>query len=158
MQKLSDVFRGLDAEGVLKDLLNVHEITEMGDELIHSCRLPFGMHKNGDASPSASLNKKDLVFNCFTCGGGSIVWLVQNVLDIDRDTALAELKNYSSGLKLIPIEEFMDKLNKLFTDEESKRYEIPIYNERILTVGLVFLITLLIEGSAKKFRFKCKQG
>jgi len=132
MQKLSDVFRGLDAEGVLRDLLNVHEITEMGDELIHSCRLPFGMHKNGDANPSASLNKKDLVFNCFTCGGGSIVWLVQNVMDIDRDSALAELKNYASGLKVIPIEEFMDKLNKLFTDEETKRYEIPIYNEKIL--------------------------
>jgi len=133
MMKLSDVFRGLDAEGVLRDLLNVHEITEMGDELIHSCRLPFGMHKNGDSNPSASLNRKDLVFNCFTCGGGSIVWLVQNVLDIDRDSALAELKNYSSGLKVIPIEEFMEKLNKLFTDEETKKYEIPVYNEKILS-------------------------
>ena len=158
MQKLSDVFRGLDAEGVLKDLLNVHEITEMGDELIHSCRLPFGMHKNGDASPSASLNKKDLVFNCFTCGGGSIVWLVQNVLDIDRDTALAELKNYSSGLKLIPIEEFMDKLNKLFTDEESKRYEIPIYNERILNRWSGISDYLIDRGVSKEVQIQMQTG
>ena len=133
MMNLSEVFRGLDAEGVLRDLLNVHEITEMGDELVHSCKLPLGMHKNGDINPSASLNRKDLVFNCFTCGGGSIVWLVQNVLDIDRDSALAELKNYATGLKLVPIEEFIEKLNKLFIDEEAKKYEIPVYNERILS-------------------------
>jgi DNA primase len=158
MMKLSDVFRGLDAEGVLKDLLNVHEITEMGDELIHSCKLPFGMHKNGDVNPSASLNKKDLVFNCFTCGGGSIVWLVQNVLDIDRDTALAELKNYASGLKVIPIEEFMEKLNKLFTDEDIKKYEIPVYNERIINRWVGSSDYLTSRGVTEEVQRKMRTG
>lgn len=156
--KLSEVFRGLDAEGVLRDLLNVHEISEMGDELIHSCKLPFGMHKNGDVNPSASLNRKDLVFNCFTCGGGSIVWLVQNVMDVDRDTALAELKNYSSGLKVIPIEEFMEKLNKLFTDEETKKYEIPVYNERILNRWVCTSDYLTSRGVTEKVQQKMRTG
>jgi DNA primase len=156
--KLSDVFRGLDAEGVLRDLLNVHEINEVGDELIHSCRLPFGMHKNGDTNPSASLNKNELVFNCFTCGGGSIVWLVQNVLDIDRDSAIAELKNYASGLKVVPIEEFMDKLNKLFTDEEKKKYEIPIYNERILNRWVRTSDYLTSRGVSEKVQDQMQTG
>jgi DNA primase len=158
MMKLSDVFRGLDAEGVLRDLLNVHEITEMGDELIHSCKLPFGMHKNGDANPSASLNKSDLVFNCFTCGGGSIVWLIQNVLDIDRDSAIAELKNYASGLKVIPIEEFMDKLNKLFTDEDTKKYEIPVYNERIINRWVGSTDYLTSRGVTEKVQREMRTG
>ena len=158
MIKLSDIFKGLDAEGVLKDLLNVHEITEMGDELIHSCKLPFGMHKNGDVNPSASLNRKDLVFNCFTCGGGSIVWLVQNVLDIDRDSALAELKNYSSGLKIIPIEEFIEKLNKLFTNEEVRRYEIPIYNEKILNRWVQTSDYLTSRGVSEQVQKEMRTG
>jgi len=132
MIKLSDVFRGLDAEGVLRDLIGAHEIIENGNELIHSCKLPFGMHKNGDSNPSASLNRESLLFNCFTCGGGSIVWLVQNCLDVDRDTAAAELKNYADGLKVLPIEDFMDRLNKMFANEAQSRFDIPVYNERIL--------------------------
>ena len=129
---LKDSFLGLDAEDVLRDLIGAHEIIPNGDELIHSCKLPFGMHKNGDQNPSASLNKETLLFNCFTCGGGSIIWLVQNCLDVDRDTAIAELKNFADGVKVVPIEKFIEKLNKMFEEEKSGRVEVPVYNDRIL--------------------------
>ena len=120
MTSLSEVFQGLDAYGVLQDLIGVTEIYEDGNpsELRHSCKLPFGMHKNGDANPSASLNADTLLFNCFTCGGGSIIWLVQNCMDISRDDAIAELQNYATGLKHMPVEQFMERLGKLFDDEK----------------------------------------
>jgi len=132
MKKLSDLFTGLDAEGVLRDLVGAHEIIYSGNELIHSCRLPFGMHKNGDSNPSASLNSETLLFNCFTCGGGSIIWLVQNCMDIDREEAIFELKSYAQGLKALPVEEFITKLNKLFTNESEQSYDIPSYSTKIL--------------------------
>jgi len=130
---LKDSFLGLSAEDVLRDLIGAHEIIYNGDELIHSCKLPFGMHRNGDQNPSASLNRETLLFNCFTCGGGSIIWLVQNCLDVDRDTAIAELKNFADGVKVVPIEKFIEKLNKMFEEEKSNRVEVPVYNDRILT-------------------------
>ena len=130
---LKEVFPGLDAEDVLRDLIGTHEITYNDNELIHSCRLPFGMHKNGDQNPSASLNRETLLFNCFTCGGGSIIWLVQNCLDVDRDTAIDELKNYAQGVKTIPVEKFLEKLNKMFEEEKRSRVEVPVYNDRILS-------------------------
>ena len=132
MLSLTDIFVGLDAEDVLRDLIGAHEIIGNDVELIHSCKLPFGMHKNGDQNPSASLNRETLLFNCFTCGGGSIIWLVQNCLDISRDDAIAELKNYADGVKVVPIEKFLEKLNKMFEEEKSERVEIPVYNDRIL--------------------------
>jgi len=158
MIKLSDVFRGLDAEGVLRDLIGAHEIIENGNELIHSCKLPFGMHKNGDSNPSASLNRESLLFNCFTCGGGSIVWLVQNCLDIDRDTAIAELKNYADGLKVIPIEEFVDKLNKMFINEASSKFDIPVYNERILERWITPTDYLTDRGVSVEVQKEMKTG
>jgi DNA primase len=91
------------------------------------------MHKNGDSNPSASLNRETLLFNCFTCGGGSIIWLVQNCLDISRDDAIAELKNFADGVKVVPVEKFLEKLNKLFEEEKRSRVEIPVYNDRILS-------------------------
>jgi len=52
------------------------QVTSAG-EMIHSCPLPFGGHKNGDASASASLNYLKLSFNCFGCGSsGGLLWLI----------------------------------------------------------------------------------
>ena len=158
MIKLSDVFRGLDAEGVLRDLIGAHEIIENGNELIHSCKLPFGMHKNGDSNPSASLNRESLLFNCFTCGGGSIVWLVQNCLDVDRDTAAAELKNYADGLKVVPIEDFIDRLNKMFANEAQSRFDIPVYNERILDRWITSTDYLTERGVSLRVQKEMKTG
>ena len=132
MTSLTEIFNGLDAEGVLVDLIGARNINDTGDELIHSCQLSFGLHKNGDSNPSASLNKNTLLFNCFTCGGGSIIWLVENVLGISRDQAIIELRNYIKGVKVLPLESFLEKLNKTFSKAENAALYIPIYNDKIL--------------------------
>jgi len=130
---LVDLFPGLNAREVLQDILGVTNFAaENGVEIIHSCPLPFGMHKNGDANPSASLNSSSLLFNCFTCGGGSIIWLVQNCLDISRDDAIAVLKNEVKALKAVPVEKFIERLEKLFEVEKSSAIEVPHYSETLL--------------------------
>ena len=129
---LREIFAGLDARVVLQDILGVNELIENGDEYIHSCPLPFGMHKNGDRNPSASLNRETLLFNCFTCGGGSAIWLVQNCLNVDRDDAIAILKNEVATLKVVSIEDFINKLEGVFACAETKAVEIPHYSENIL--------------------------
>lgn len=129
---LAELFSGLDARSVLQDIIGVHEIIENGDELIHRCPLPFGIHKNGDSNPSASLNRETLLFNCFTCGGGSVIWLVQNCLNVTKDDAIAILKNEVAELKVVSVEDFIEKLEGVFTNDEAKTIEIPHYSENIL--------------------------
>lgn len=129
---LKEIFHGLDAYFVLQDMIGVGEIIENGDECIHSCPLPFGMHKNGDSSPSASLNKETLLFNCFTCGGGSVIWLVQNCLNISREDAIAKLKNEVAELKVISVEDFIERLEGVFVSKHQDTADIPIYSDTIL--------------------------
>ena len=129
---LKEIFQGLDARLVLQDMLGVGEIIENGDEYIHSCPLPFGVHKNGDRSPSASLNKETLLFNCFGCGGGSVIWLVQNCLNISKDDAIAKLKNEVVELKLVPVEDFINRLEGVFSSNPEDRTDIPHYSDTIL--------------------------
>jgi len=57
---------------------------------------------------------------------------VENCLDISRDNAITELKNYAEGVKTVPVEKFIEKLNKMFEEEKRSRVEVPIYNDRIL--------------------------
>jgi len=130
--QLKEIFAGLDARVVLQDILGVGEIHENGDELIHSCPLPFGVHKNGDRSPSASLNKETLLFNCFGCGGGSVIWLAQNVLGVDRDEAISILKNEVVELKVVAIEDFIKRLEGVFGSGPCGFVEIPHYSDNII--------------------------
>jgi len=129
---LSEIFTNLDARVVLQDILGVGEIIENGDEYIHSCPLPFGVHKNGDRSPSASLNKETLLFNCFGCGGGSVIWLVQNCLNITREEAIARLKNEVVELKIVPVEDFINRLEGVFEHQAEEHTDIPVYSDTIL--------------------------
>lgn len=130
--QLSEIFNGLDAYVVLQDILGVNEIHESGDELIHSCHLNIGNHKNGDRSPSASLNKDTLLFNCFTCGGGSVIWLVQNSLGITREEAIAVLMGEVHGTAIIPIEDFIKRLEGVFDVKPRESNDIPIYSDTLL--------------------------
>lgn len=36
-----------------------------------------GLHENGDRNPSFGFNDEKLAFNCFSCGGGNVIQLVQ---------------------------------------------------------------------------------
>lgn len=129
---LEELSQSLDTEGLLRDLCGVGEIYENGSELSHSCKLPFGLHQNGDQNPSASLNKESLLFNCFTCGGGSIFWLVENILDISLEQAIVKVREYSTG-STITYEDFVEKLvNKLSTEKPNGRFDIPFYSPKIL--------------------------
>jgi len=156
--QLSEIFPGLNARDFIQDVLGVTEIIENGVELIHSCRLPFGMHKNGDRNPSASLNFETLLFNCFTCGGGSIIWLVQNCLDISREEAINILKNEVTGLKTVPVEKFLEKLDKLFTEEKEARVDIPVYNEKILNRWVSVTDYLTSRGVSTEVQREMRTG
>jgi len=127
-----DIAVNIDAYSLLQDLCGINEINESGNELIHSCRLPFGLHKNGDQNPSASLNKETLMFNCFTCGGGSVFWLVENILDITFNQALARVKEYSTG-SFVDYDKFIDRLKaNLSQGSPEGKVDIPVYSQNIL--------------------------
>ena len=131
---LREIFPGLDARAVLEDIVGARNIIDDGgEEIIHSCPLPFGMHKNGDSNPSASLNRETLLFNCFTCGGGSVIWLVQHCLNVSRDEAIAVLKDEVTDLMLLDVDNFINKLEEMFKEHDENEIEIPVYSDVILS-------------------------
>ncbi len=156
---LNDVFPGLDVENLLEDLLGATNLQTSNNEIIHSCVLNFGLHGHGDQNPSASINKETLLFNCHVCGGGTIIWLVQNVLDISKNDAINRIKNYSEMLRPIPVEQFIVKLDKLFKSQEvSQELLIPRYSERILDEWVQPSEYLLERGVSYEVQKEMKTG
>lgn len=103
-------------------------------EIIHSCCLPFGAHRNGDRSPSASLNFKKLTYNCLGCGSsGGLMWFIA----VCRGHDGAEVKTWleqETGLHGNPIE--WPKIEKMVAEIYSRKIEgpppIPSYARSVL--------------------------
>lgn len=145
-----------DAEEFLRDTLGAKNITRHNDELIHSCLLPFGLHRNGDRNPSASLNEDKFVYNCFSCGGGSLLWATQNILQISRDEALRILQarvspsNFSTS-------KFIEHLEKLWNDEVEDLV-LPRYSSKMLEPWLCYSEYLDKRGVSREVQKLMKTG
>lgn len=70
-----------EKERLCRSLLAEFGVTQIrpgpNGELVHSCCLPFGRHKNDDNNPSASLNYLKLTYICRGCGNsGGLLWFI----------------------------------------------------------------------------------
>jgi DNA primase len=101
-------------------------------ELIHSCVLPFGLHKHGDSHPSASLNYKKLVYNCQGCeNAGGLLWFI----GVCRGVEGPEARQWLNKQTGIGEEQDLSVLLAYFDEVYAKRPEvvpIPKLSERVL--------------------------
>ena len=98
--------------------LGAQNMRESGDEIWHSCLLPFGLHAHGDRNPACSINWEKMVVNCFVCGGGGFGWWVSHVKGFDHAgearqwVAKQSVVAADDGEALSRIGEFLDELAK----------------------------------------------
>lgn len=119
------------AEEFLRDVLGAQNISERGDQLHHSCLLPFDMHPNGDRNPSAALNTDLLLYNCFSCGGGTLLWATELILGISSKDARALIGHNLSPLNLTR-EQGMQELYAIEQQWEKRQVNMPNYTMRII--------------------------
>jgi hypothetical protein len=128
-----------EKERLCRDLLEefgatVARTTDKG-ELVHSCVLPYGLHSHGDRNPSASLNYKTLLYNCYACGGGGLLWFIGVCRGTSGTEARKWLSNQSGGgtdeQSLSSLLEFFDEA---YGQGSKKRPEpIPHMDPRVLS-------------------------
>jgi hypothetical protein len=125
-------------EQICRDLLAEFGVTNVKrtvtKELIHSCPLPFGGHKNGDRNPSASLNYAKLTFNCLGCGSaGGLLWFIAACRGEESGEA-REWLNSRTGLggTVMDLQVLLDMLDAIYTGESDEHAPIPTYSSSVL--------------------------
>jgi hypothetical protein len=125
-----------ERERLCMDLLEefgARNLRRRGDELIHSCLLPFGMHAHGDANPSASLNIDKLTYNCFSCGGGGLMWFIASCRGVTTHEArLWMAKEQRLGLDPEPLAQFLADIDALYAPHSGVRPPLPNMSRDIL--------------------------
>jgi DNA primase len=103
-------------------------------ELIHSCSLPFGRHKNGDRSPSASLNYKKLTYKCLGCGsGGGLLWYIASCRGEDGAQARTWLEAQAGlGQTVMELATLLKMLDAMYAQGGEQKPVIPRYADSML--------------------------
>lgn len=119
----------------LLEQFNASNVKVVGDEIIHSCPLPFGLHTNGDRNPSAQLNWRKLVFNCWGCGmSGGLLWFVATCRGEDSTGVVSwltkQIREESDSKSLENFAEYIDKVYN--PDNVVALPPIPKFNRAIL--------------------------
>lgn len=97
------------------------------------CPDPWNLHKNGDRTGKFSINRDKKVFNCFVCGGGTLLSLTMAIRNCEEDQAIDWLKQFSS--KIFQTDEgFLEEVNRLLSPKIKKAEEdvLPWFNGNVL--------------------------
>lgn len=94
------------------------------------CPDPWGMHKHGDSTGKFAIHREKKVFNCWVCGGGTLLSLGMAVWDMSEDEAINKLLKMCGE----PSDErFEDEIEQLLREDETKRHRnLPYFNEHVL--------------------------
>lgn len=130
-----EIRHNLDYEALLTDL-GIDGNMYRG-EIWCSCPLPDGNHARGDRSASFSVNvtddRKIGLYNCFACGGGTIIELVAILKNITYKEAEEWVKQFSDGGVILDEEVWRRQIMRNLEQAEEDEEPMPEFDPKELT-------------------------
>ncbi len=121
------------------DRINVDSVEEAigwtpehthNDNDIGFCVFPEN-HSNGDTTGKFAIHRERRIYNCWACGGGSLLSLIMELYGFDVDEATKWLWQFTDGDDRSD-GEFVDEFLDAFRDVEKRIESMPYFNERVL--------------------------
>jgi DNA primase len=88
-------------------------------------------HTNGDTTGKFAIHPEKKVYNCYACGGGSLLSLVMELNSWDSETAEDYLRQFAGDAR-DDVEFVEDFLNAFANDTEKRVETLPYFNPRVL--------------------------
>ncbi len=129
--KYSDFVDSLDLEAIY-DAIGFSPLFEDGKgNDVGYCLFPDN-HSNGDTTGKFAIHRGGKVYNCWVCGGGSLLSLVMELQSVDSEEAEDWLRQFAEGDKRLDSEFVADFLDAFQAETEAKSTSLPYFNERVL--------------------------
>lgn len=129
--RYSEFYDRIDVDAV-EEALGFDKISEDGKgNDIGYCLDLHGLHSNGDTTGKMAIHREKRVVNCFVCGGGSLLSLAMEALDMEHGEATRWLYQFASD-DLRTDDEFVSEFMSSFDEQKTDRIPLPFFNERVL--------------------------
>jgi hypothetical protein len=93
------------------------------------CPDPWGLHSNGDTTGKFAIHRDKRVFNCWVCGGGSLLSLAMGVRNLYEEEATEWIKQFAGEQT---DQSFENEIEDLLRDEIERDPVTPWFNPRVL--------------------------
>lgn len=105
---------------------------DSGNDVGH-CPDIWGLHKNGDTTGKFAIHREKKVYNCWVCGGGSLLSLAMEFKGVGEQEATNWLYQFASE-DAISNEGFAEEIERMLAvdSDSSSHYTLPYFNERVL--------------------------
>lgn len=115
----------------LYDELGWEVLDSQGSEDRGHCLDLWKMHKNGDTTGKMYINREKAVYNCWVCGGGSVLKLVMEAKGLGARDATAYLWNLTKQDHQNP-QEFYERVAAMLTIEQKSPKSWPQFNPSVI--------------------------
>lgn len=101
-----------------------------GDNDVGYCVWPEN-HSHGDTTGKFAIHREKRVYNCYVCGGGSLLSLVMELKDLDVDEATDWLYQFTEE-DMRSDADFVEEFLAAFEDVKKRTATLPFFNDRVL--------------------------
>lgn len=116
-----------------EEAIGFEPISQKDEEDIGFCLDPWGQHQHGDRTGKLAINRDKRLYNCWVCGGGTLLTYTMAIKDMDVMEATAWLYQFTRRVEETT-ERFEAEIDRLLFDEEKSndRIVIPYFNVAVL--------------------------
>lgn len=100
------------------------------DNDVGYCPFPEN-HAHGDTTGKFAIHREKRVYNCWACGGGSLLSLAMELKDLSMEEATKWLYEFTEK-DVRSDREFADEFIDAFRDVEKRVETLPYFNQRVL--------------------------
>jgi DNA primase len=127
--RYSEFVYDLDVDA-FEQAIDFNPLEQNGDNDVGKCPDCWGLHKHGDQSGKFAIHREKKVYNCWVCGGGSLLSLVMEMYEMEVDDATEWLRQFTGDTRSDA--EFADFYMSLLDETERHSAAMPFFNERVL--------------------------
>lgn len=128
--KYVDFADRIDYDSLYEDL-EWEPLSSYKDEDKGYCLMPAN-HTHGDSTGKLAINRDKGVYNCWVCGGGSMLSLVMEVKDLNYQDATAYLYQFVDRATNESADDFYARIERMMEKPVEERKPFPFFNERVL--------------------------
>lgn len=128
--KYSQFADRIDVEELMSAIEFSPEYEDAHGNYVGYCMWPEN-HSHGDTTGKFAIHPEKKVYNCYVCGGGSLLSLVMELYSVDSESAEDYLRQFAGDSRNDA--EFVDQFLAAFANDAEQRVEtMPFFNPRVI--------------------------
>lgn len=127
--RYSEIWDRINVEA-FEEAIGFEPIDDRNGNDIGYCVWPDN-HNHGDTTGKFGIHREKRVYNCWSCGGGSLLSLVMELYAYDVDEATEYLAQFCEE-DMRSDNEFVDEFLSAFEDTQRRVETLPYFNARVL--------------------------